>query len=398
MLRYVFVFIMGLSLLFWLIYILRTMKTYKMLPALKKEEPDKKSPFVSVIIPTRNESKRVTPCIESLKSQNYNNFEVVIVDDSSDNTVEVIKNIVGSDKRFRIIKEEKLDGGWVGKPHAMQQGSREAKGEWLLLIDADTSHESHLITSAVKHALAKKLDMLSILSHLVCKSFWEKIIQPIPTGLLIFITPLGKVNDPKSKESFALGPFILIKHSVFDKIGGYEKIRGKIADDVEMAKLLKTSGFKIGLARAYDMMNLRMYEKFKDIWEGWSKNIFMGLVQKREIQKKGRQMLILLVGLFVVFLMMVFPFIGFSLSLLLFLITKTLLWQNILLIAFAVWILSLLIQSFVHKKYSIGNPAFSPLYFIGGIVTMGIFLNSAVKTISGSGVKWKGRTYKNKTE
>jgi chlorobactene glucosyltransferase len=366
-----------------------------MLPRLVREKDGKKSsnPLVSVIIPTRNESKRITPCIESLKAQSYPNLEILIVDDSTDNTVEVIKNIVKDDKRFRIIKEEKLEGGWVGKPHAMQQGSKEAKGEWLLFIDADTVHDPDLITSAVKHAIKKKLDMLSILSELVCKSFWEKIIQPIPTGLLIFISPLGKVNDPESKNAFALGPFVLIKHSVFNKIGGYEKIRGKIADDAEMAKLLKGSGFRIGLARAHDMMKLRMYEKFKDIWEGWSKNIFMGLVQKREIRSKGKQMLILLVGLFVVFTMVVFPFIAVILSLSLFYFLKSTAWQFVLFYSLFVWLASIFVQSYVHKKYYIGNPAFSPLYFLGGIVTMAIFLNSAVRTFSGKGVKWKGRTY-----
>jgi len=265
--------------------------------------------------------------------------------------------------------------------------------EWLLFIDADTAHDPGLISGAVKHATKESLDMLSILAELVCNSFWEKVIQPIPTGLLIFISPLGKVNDPKSKNAFALGPFILIKNSVFKKIGGYEKIRGKIADDVEMAKLLKESGFKIGLARAHDMMKLRMYEKFKDIWEGWSKNIFMGLVQKREIRSKGKQILILLVGLFVVFIMIVYPFIAVILSLFLFYFLNSNAWQFVLFSSVFVWLISLLAQSYVHKKYHIGNPVFSPLYFIGGIITMAIFLNSAVKTLSGKGVKWKDRVY-----
>ena len=395
--RYLILAFLAISLLLWILYLIGTMKNYKMLPQLERMDykDNDSNLLVSVIIPTRNESKRITPCITSMKAQKYKNLEIIIVDDSSDNTVDVIKNIVGDDKRFKIVKEEKLDKSWVGKPHAMQQGSKVAKGEWLLLIDADTAHDPDIITSAVKHAEKKKLDMLSILSELVCKSFWEKVIQPIPTGLLIFISPLGKVNDPKSKNAFALGPFILIKRSVFSKIGGYEKIKGKIADDVEMAKLLKESGFKIGLARAHELMKLRMYEKFKDIWEGWSKNIFLGLVQKREIQSKGKQMLILLIGLFVVFIMVVYPFLSVILSLIIIFLLKISFWWFILGSSLFVWLISIVSQSYVHKKYHIGRPIFSPLYFIGGIVTMGIFLNSAIKTLSGKGVKWKGRTYSN---
>jgi chlorobactene glucosyltransferase len=320
-------------------------------------------------------------------------MEVIIVDDSTDNTKEIITQLTKNDPRFQLIKEKKIKGGWVGKPHALQQGSKIAKGEWILFIDADTSFDPDIITSTINHAKKKKLDMLSILSHLVCKTFWEKIIQPIPTGLLIFITPLGKVNDPNSKQSFALGPFILIKHSTFDKIGGYERIKKRIADDVELAKLLKTSGFHIGLARAYHMMNLRMYENFKDIWQGWSKNIFMGLVQKREIQKKASQLLVLLVGLFVVFIMIVFPILSVFINILLYTIMSTPFILTIVLFSLLVWVFSIIIQILVHRKYSIGNPWYSPLFFIGGIVTMLIFMNSAIKTFSGSGVKWKDRTY-----
>lgn len=393
-------FLLLLSLLFWIFYSIRTMKNYKLIPLLSKassKDLSKSLPYISVIVPTRNEAYRIEDCIKSLKAQTYPNLEILIVDDSTDNTVEVIKNIVGNDKRFRIIKEEKLSGGWVGKPHAMQQGSKEAKGEWLLFIDADTAHDPEIVSSSVKHAIKNKLDMLSLLSYLVCKSFWEKIIQPVLTGLIIFISPLGKTNDPKSKFAFALGPFILIKRSVFNKVGGYEKIKGRIADDVEMAKLVKESGFKIGLAHGQNMMKLRMYERFSEIWEGWSKNIFLGLAQKRGIRSKGLQVLVVLIGLFVVFDMVVLPFIAVILSGLIYLLTNSPQWLYVLLFSFLVWLFAILIQFYVHTRYGIGKPKYAPLYFLGGIITMGIFLNSAVKTLSGSGVTWKGRTYSDKT-
>ena len=392
-------FLLIISFLFWILYGLRTIINYRMIPKLSKVtlgDSSKSVPLVSLIVPTRNEAYRITNCIKSLKAQTYPNLEIIIVDDSTDNTVKVIKNIIGDDKRFKIIKEEKLSKGWVGKPHAMQQGSNIAKGDWLLFIDADTAHNPDIINRAIEHAIKNKLDLLSLLSNLVCKSFWEKIIQPIPTGLLIFISPLGKVNDPKSKIAFALGPFMLIKRSAFNKVGGYETIRGKIADDTEMAKLLKESGFKIGLAHAQDLMRLRMYECFSEIWEGWSKNIFLGLVQKRRISSKALQVLVVLIGLFVVFDMIVLPFLAMLISGIIFLITESTPWFFILLSSFVLWLISTLIQLVVHSRYYIGKARYSPIYFMGGIVTMGIFLNSAIKTLSGTGVTWKGRTYSDK--
>ncbi|HEC81053.1 MAG TPA: glycosyltransferase [Thermoplasmatales archaeon] len=354
------------------------------------------SPLVSIILPTRNEEGRVKDCIESLKTQSYPNREVIIVDDSEDNTVETIKNIVGNDKRFKIIKEDEKRDGWIGKPHALQQGSREAKGEWLLFIDADVSFNKKLVEKAVHHAIKNSLDMLSVMMKVVCKTFWEKTVQPVPIGLLLFLVPLSRVNNPENKASFAAGPFILIKKKVFNKIGGYEQIKDKIADDVELAKLVKEHGFKVGLAHAQHLIKLRMYRNLNEIWEGWSKNIFMGSVQKRGISSKTLQLILVLVGLFSVFDTMILPAFATLTFLVMRILSSSLIWQHLLTLSFTVWLLSILVQFHVHKKYLVGDPRYTPLYFLGGIITMGILLNSAFKTLTKSEVTWKGRRYPTK--
>ena len=390
-----------LSLLFWMIYLTKTLFDYKKLPKLQENKLDKNKeesyPFISIVLPTRNESHRIKGCIESLKKQTYPNFEVIIVDDSEDNTVEIIKNIVGNDKRFKIIKENEKHDGWIGKPHALQQGSREAKGEWLLFIDADVSFNEKLVENAVQHAVKNSLDMLSVMMSVLCKTFWEKTVQPVPIGLLLFLVPFSRVNNPENKASFAAGPFILIKKRVFNKIGGYEQIKNKIADDVELAKLVKESGFKIGLAHAQHLIKLRMYRNLREIWEGWSKNIFMGSIQKRGIKSKTLQLLLALLGLFAVFDVMVLPFLATLVFLTLNLLKPSAAWQNLFLLSISVWLLSTFTQFYVHKKYWVGEPRYTPLYFLGGIITMGILLNSAFKTLTRSEVTWKGRRYQSET-
>ena len=380
------------------------MSSYKKVPLLSKvivQNKLKNPPLVSLIIPARNEEKKIGKSLQALKALKYPKLEIILMDDfSTDKTVNIAKDIIGKDKRFRIISlknlNEKKPDGWMGKSYANQKGSTYAKGEWLLFCDVDDiKYDPELIDKAVEFASIKKLDFLSLVPSNVCVTIWEKIIQPIPAGFLIFISPFSKVNDQKSKAAFALGLFILIKNSVFKKIKGYEKIKNRVADDVELAKLVKESGFKIGLAQAQKLMKFRMYERFSEIWSGWSKNIFRGLVQKREIQSKTKQFLILLIGLLVVFDMVVLPFTAVIISLLVVLILNMSFWWYILGFSIILWMLSIFIQSYVHKKYSIGNPLFSPLYFIGGIITMGIFLNSAINTFSGKGVKWKGRAYNN---
>jgi chlorobactene glucosyltransferase len=383
-----------ISLLLWIIYLIRTLSSYRLIPNLSKTIENKETKdFVSIIIPSRNEEHRIKKCIQTIKKQTYPYLEVIIVDDSTDDTVNVIKEIIKDDERFKIVKQKKLPNGWVGKSHAMQQGSKIAKGDWLLFIDADTEHSKDAVARAVQHAINKKYDMLSVIPNIICKKIWEKIIQPIPIGFLIFITPVGKTNDPKSKTTFALGPFIMIKKTVFEKIGGYETIKNRIGDDVEIAKLLKDSGYHIGLAHAKDQVNLRMYTSFGELWEGWSKNIFLGLVQRRKIQSKIVQLLIVLIGVFVVSQMMILPITAIVFSAFFYLENNQVLWFNILVFSSIVWLLSNIIQTMVHYKYSIGRPFYSPFYFLGGIVTIGIFLNSAVKTFSKKGVTWKGRKY-----
>ena len=358
------------------------------------EKPMQNPPLISIIIPSRNEEKRIGKCIETLKNQTYSNLEIIIVDDSTDNTVKVIKSISGKDNRFKIIQQEKLPPGWVGKPFAVQQGSKIAKGKWLLFIDADTYYDPKIVEKELEHVIKDKLDMLSLIPQHLCQSFWEKVIQPIPLAMLPAISPLAKVNDPKSKVATAFGPFILINKSVFDKVGGYESIKSKIADDAELANLVKTSGFRLGLANAQTLMKIRMYENFSDIWAGWSKNIFLGMVQKRGIKSIFQRLLVLIIGLFFIFDLMIFPLIAVVTSFSIYFFTLSLAWRYIFLFSLATWLLSIFALVYTQSCYKIGRASYAPLSLIlGGIITLGIFLNSAIKTLSGKSVSWKGKKY-----
>ncbi|MDH7507174.1 MAG: glycosyltransferase family 2 protein [Candidatus Thermoplasmatota archaeon] len=383
----------------WILYFIMTIGNFKRLPFLSKifsKNIMQSYPLVSIVVPTRNEEYRVEKCIISLKKQTYPNLEIIIVDDSTDNTIDIIKNIIGNDQRFSIIKQKKLPEGWIGKPFALQQGSTYAKGKWLVFIDADTYFEPELIMSTLDYAVKNNIDLLSLIPRHVCQSFWEKVIQPIPLGLIPAISPLAKVNKEDSKTAIAFGPFILIKHSVFDSVGGYQTIKGQIADDAEIAKLVKKAGFRLQLVNAQNMMNIRMYEKFSEIWEGWSKNIFLGLVQKRDINTKFKQLLVTLAGSIGIFGLMVFPFVATFISVLLVIFVSFLQFQHFLIFSIALLIISISVQYCIQKYYRIGDPKYALLSFLGGILTIGIFLNSAIKSLSGAGVSWKGRIYSSK--
>jgi len=386
------------SFIAWVSYFLLTRRNFLYMPHISEDTPvyfsKEKPPMVTIVIPTRNEENRIINCIKTLQSQTYQNFKVIIVDDSTDKTIEVITNIVGNDTRFKIIKQKPLKDGWIGKPFAVQQGFTSAEGEWLLFIDADTYYDPMIIEKSVSYAIQNNLDMLSISPRHICKTFWEKVIQPIPLGIIPAISPLTKVNDPKSNVALALGPYILIKNSVFQKVGGYESIKGCIADDIELAKLVKTSGHRIGIANGQSLMNLRMYERFHDIWEGWEKNIFFGFVQSRQMKSKIIQILFLFAMTCAIFIIMTFPILSLIVSGVLFIFTMSSVLEYFFLFSLVIWIFSILIQVYVQRSYAIGNARYAPLVILlGGIIILGIFLNSGIKTLRGKGVIWKGRTY-----
>jgi chlorobactene glucosyltransferase len=390
--------VLSFILLIWIGYFILAMRNYLQLPRLT-DTPSLSSqslPFVSVVVPTRNEAYRIEKCIRSLKAQTYPQLEILIVDDSTDNTLEVIRSIIGTDPRFNIIKQEQLPDGWVGKPFALQQGSKLAKGEYLLFIDADTFHDPMLITRSIDYALEHDTDLLSLVPNNTLESFWEKLIQPIPLTFISAGMPLAKVNKPDSKIGIAFGPFMLIKHTVFDKIGGYESIKGRIADDVEMGKLVKDSGYKVGLINGQTMMHVRMYENFHEIWEGWSKNLFLGPVQKRGINSKVQRLLVVLLGIVGIFGLMVFPLCMTIIAMLLMVMTHALIWQEIFFVALIVWFAGVILQAVIQKAYRYGNPAYALLNFLSSLIIIGIFVNSAVKSMSKKGVTWKGRTYSEK--
>jgi chlorobactene glucosyltransferase len=388
---------MTFSLVGWVGYLIIVAMSYHNTPHIQanpNQALPKNPPLVSIVIPARNESKRIRNCITTLKSQTYPKLEFIIIDDSTDDTIEVIHSIVGDDQRFKIIRQEKLPPGWIGKPFALQQGSTVAQGSYLIFIDADTTYDPVLIEKAIGYTLDNKLDMLSLAPRHICVSFWEKMIQPIFLCAILGLSPLAQVNDARSKTSFASGPFIMVKHSVFDAVGGYQTIKGCIADDIELAKVIKNSGYKLAVVHAQSLMSLRMYQKFSDIWEGWSKNCFLGFVQKREMKSKALQVLLFLGVLFLIFMFLIFPFLSLIGGIVLLLFFHSITWVPFIIYTLATWIVSVLTMMYVLHIYRIDSPSYVPLTLIlGGIVTMGIFTNAALRTIFGKGVTWKGRTY-----
>jgi chlorobactene glucosyltransferase len=353
--------------------------------------PDGEWPLVSLIVPARNEERNLPRLLPGLLRQRYPNYEVIVVDDAStDATSRILREWEGRSERLRVVHGGPLPEGWRGKPWAMCQGARVARGEWLLFTDADTHHSPLSVSSSVAYALRNGIELLTILPHSELGTPAERVIMPTAHMGIANLYPAYRVNDPSSKLAIANGQYILIRREVYDGVGGIKRVKKKIAEDLEFAEVVKGEGYRLYLADGRHLMSVRMYTTLGEIWEGWSKNVVLSF--------KGRpSRAALTIAAFL------------SVSLFPFMVARWAgsLWRkadrtgSIGSRAAATWAGGLalwqLVFPFAYRRMidrMMGLPAGWTLTLPLGIAAMlGIMLHSLARLLTGKGVTWKGRKY-----
>jgi len=237
-------------------------------------------PAVSIIVPARNEARSIERCVRSLLAQRYVDAEVMVVDDrSEDATPQILARLATEFPQLRVIAGEPLPAGWVGKPWALHQGARYARGDWYLFTDADSEHESAGTASALSFALRAQTDALSIVTAQELITFWERATLPFILAMILYASgTLAQINDPmQSERALANGQYILVSREAYDALGGHEALRGELVDDVSFARGLKADGrFRLLLGGGTRLARVRMYHSLREIWEGFTKNLFVG--------------------------------------------------------------------------------------------------------------------------
>lgn len=364
---------------------LKSIKHNEELPVVKNIQGDAQP--VSIVVPMRNEERNARRCIESLVSQNYPNFEVIVVDDKSeDGTLSILKELASKYSNLKVIEGAPTPPGWVGKNHAIWQGVEQVRGEWLLFVDADTISEPGMLASAMKYVEVGKIDMFSISTFHIMTTFWERVIQPVIISSIYYAFPQDEVNDPESKKASASGQFILIKHSVYKAVGGHSAIRDRIVEDFALANLVKGSGYRLRIIRGTRIIKTRMYTNFGEIWEGWTKNLFFGL------GRKWAHLIVfvaLLIGrgivpplLFVWASVTVF-FKGVTEPVVLLILV-----ESFFLVTFSLYVYWRITRYFAIPSY------YSFTFPLGIMIYIAIMLSSAYRVASGTGITWKDRVYR----
>ena len=344
-------------------------------------------PLVSVLVPARNEEHRVlSSCIRSLLAQDYEPLEVIAVDDrSTDATKPSVQKVAATNPRLRVIEGAEPPAGWLGKPHALHQALQAARGEWVLATDADMLFEPTAVSTTVAHAVKGGFDAVTLLPFVECLSFWERVFMPTFGCFMLLAMPLERVNDPRRKEALGVGGFFLIRRSALERVGGYRAVRADVAEDLRMAELLKGSGARLRLEYGPDLIRTRMQTNLKEIWEGFTKNLFAGA---------KFSLVSAVAGVISVLLFAVAPILIAIVCAVVIAANPsgelTGEWMRLFVPTFMVWLIQVAIFVAVNRNWGIPI-AYAFAVPLGYLLFAMILLNSTVRIATGSGVMWKGR-------
>lgn len=272
-------------LIFWLVTLASTMASLILVPRLRAADgaaflrssivdAPSSVPIVSVLIPARDEERRIGRTVHALLAQTYPALEIIVVNDrSTDATAAILAGI--ADDRLHVVPGVEPPPGWLGKPWALHQASGFARGELLLFIDADIHYEPDGVAAAVARIEESGVAMMALLPRIEMHGFWEHLAMPNLATVVFSVLPLWLANHTRSRLlAIGGGPGNLVRHSAYDAAGGHEALKDSVVDDVALARLLRQSGGGTEMVRADDLVSVRMYHGLREVIDGFTKNSF----------------------------------------------------------------------------------------------------------------------------
>jgi chlorobactene glucosyltransferase len=233
-------------------------------------------PRVSLLVPARNEAGNIEACARGLLNQDYPDFEVIVLDDeSTDGTGEILKRLAAEDNRLHVIHGRPLPAGWLGKNWACHQLSQAASGEYLLFTDADTRHDPLMLRDAIAATLVTRADLLSGLPRQIVKTWSEQLLVPLLAWSFMAFIPIALAERMRAAFlSVAIGQFLLFRRAAYDAIGGHAAVRDKVIEDFELVRKIKKARLRWRFIDATSHIHCRMYHNFNEVFDGLSKNLF----------------------------------------------------------------------------------------------------------------------------
>ncbi len=329
------------------------------------------TPMISIILAARNESQHLCDAVQKMLTQNYPNFEIIAVNDRSDDDTLAILQGIG-DSRLKVVNIQSLPPGWLGKTHALFQGYLASSGEWLLFTDADVKFKPNTLTDSISAMQHRALDHLSLFPEVKLLTYLETIFVAYFSLVFNMRFRTWAAQWRRSRAYVGIGAFNLVRRSAYEKIGTHEAIALDIADDMMLGQHIKRAGFHQMAMHGGRHLSVRWVEGARGVMNSLHKNAFRGL------NYNLLHLIVISCGMLVVD---VLPFIGIFFA------------QGTQFYLFAGTLLCIGLVYLAGALYAAATILAFPAHAFGSLLFMTILWRSAISALAQGGVKWRGTFY-----
>ena len=232
-------------------------------------------PSITAIVPARNEEDVIAACLKSLALQPEIAEILVVNDQSTDKTAEIVRSLMAKIPHLRLLETPEVPAGWIGKNNAVFLGAKGAASPWLLFTDADAELQPGATTRALQIAQETSAALVSFSPEQITEFWYEKALIPFVYSRLAKHFSYDAVNDSASSAAAANGQFLMILRDAYNAIGGHASVASEILEDVALAKRAKAAGFRLWFGSGQGIVRVRMYRSFHAMWQGWKKNLYL---------------------------------------------------------------------------------------------------------------------------
>jgi glycosyltransferase involved in cell wall biosynthesis len=237
--------------------------------------PDYSKNRVAIVVPARNEEADIEQALRRLLALDYENYQLIAVDDrSTDGTGQIMDAVALSSDKLKVIHIRELPPGWMGKTHAMWSAAAQSESDWILFTDADVMFRADTLRRAIAYAEAERADHLVLFPKIIMKRSSEKMMIAFFQLLFVFGHRPWKVADPNAKDHMGVGAFNLVRRSAYEAVGTFERLRMEVVDDMKLGKVIKNGGFRQRVAFGDDLIEIRWARGARGVVDNLTKNFF----------------------------------------------------------------------------------------------------------------------------
>ncbi|MEO0539375.1 MAG: glycosyltransferase [Cyanobacteria bacterium P01_A01_bin.105] len=342
---------------------------------------------LSVIIPAYNESVNIADCMQAVLANDLPDnlpLQLIVADDeSTDDTLALAQAIADERVTVFTVPPRPTEPPWRGKNWACANAVERATGDYLLFIDADVRLGKDALKTTLSNLHVHQADLLSCGPDILCGCLSEWLVQPIMFNLIAIGFDFAPVNDPEQTDTaFAAGPFMLFRRSAYEAIDGHQAVAADPVEDVALSRQIKQQGFRLRYVLGTEHMSVRMYRSFLSLWEGWTKNYYAG---------SGRNLRGTLFSALAVAEVFAVPWLGLAISLWQFSVNPLATWALLTVLS------SVTVGMQAYMRFSGARAVDQPLRYwwlgwLGGGLVSAIAIASIIKTETGWGWTWRGRS------